>query len=68
MVLAAVPSAGLVLSLRAVLCLVGARGVGLVLLVPPPLGVMPPLEVAPPLEGVGVMMLRREAESWFSSC
>ena len=36
--------------------------------VAPHLEVVPPLEVAPLLEGVGVMMLRLEAESWFSNC
>ena len=80
MVLVAVLSAGLVPSLGAVLRVAAARGQRLVQLVPPPLGVMPPLEVAPHseavpplevaplLEGLGVMMLSLEAESWFSNC
>ena len=80
MVLAVVPSVGLVPSLGAGLRVAAARGKRLVQLASPPLGVMPPLEVAPPLEavpplevaplleGVGVMLLRLEAESWFSNC
>ena len=48
--MAEVPSAGLVVSVGAVLCLAAARGMGLVVLVPPPLGVVLSIEVAPPLE------------------
>ena len=66
---------GLVPFLGAGLSVAAARGKGLVQLASPPLGVMPPLEVAPYseavpplevaplLEGVGVKMLRLEAES-----
>ena len=80
MVLAVVPSTGLVLSLETGLRVAAAQGQGLVQLVSPPLGVMPPLEVAPHLEaapplevvllleGAGVKLLRLEAESWFSNC
>ena len=80
MVLAAVPSAGLVPSLGAGLRVAAARGQGLVQLASPHLGVMPllevaphseavpPLEVAPLLEGMGLMLLSLEAESWFSNC
>ena len=80
MVLAAVPSSGLALPLEASPYVGAVLEVGLVLPVPVTLGVLPPLEVAPlsevappleveqPLEGVGVMWLGRELESWYLSC